>query len=212
MGAYFLPLISRKTIAEGTMAFEFKKPKNFAFRAGQSIDMTIGTQVYPFSIAASPNEPILRIATRMRTESKFKNKLKKLPIGTKVRIQGPSGDFVLPKNTKKRIVMIAGGIGITPFYSMITSRPPHKISLFYKNSSPARAAFLDELKTFQVSGLKFKVVPIFKHVNIETFKPSPSAIYYLCGPPGFVAKYRAILDEAGVDEDNIRTEEFDGYT
>lgn len=193
---YFVPLISKREIAEGTMAFEFEKPKDFKFKAGQSIDITLGTLVYSFSIAAAPHEDVIRIATRMR-DSEFKNKLKKLNIGEKVRMQGPSGDFVLPKNTKKPIVLIAGGIGITPFYSMITSNPQHRISLFYKNSSPARAAFLDELK-------KFKVLIPTLHVTRDT-------LYYLAGPPGFVAKYRVILDSKGVDEDNIRTEEFSGY-
>ena len=197
MKEYFLPLISKREIATDTMAFEFTKPKKFKFIAGQTIDVTVGTRIYTFSIAASPDEPVLRIATRMRPDSVFKNNLKKIKIGGKVRIQGPSGDFVLPKNTKKRIIMVAGGIGITPFYSMIKSNPPHKISLFYKNSSSARAAFLDELKQFKILNLKLKI--------------SNNALYYLAGPPGFVATYRTILDEGGVNEDNIRTEEFSGY-
>ena len=191
---YVLPLIRKYEIAESTMAFEFKKPKSFKFIAGQTIDIGVGTMVYTFSIAAAPDEQVLRIATRMRKESKFKQALLK---AKKVRMQGPSGDFVLPKGTERLIVFIAGGIGITPFYSMIKSYPPHKISLFYKNSSRARAAFLDELKKFNVLSSKLHV--------------SRRARYYLAGPPGFVAKYRTILDEAGINEDTIRTEEFSGY-
>ena len=186
------------------MAFEFAKPKHFEFKAGQSIDMTLGTQIYPFSIAASPNEKAIRIATRMRPDSEFKNNLKKLKIGEKVRIQGPSGDFTLRKKSDKPLVFLAGGIGITPFYSMLRyateEKLPHTLSLLYRNSIPARAAFLDEIKKFNV-----------KLLNLETFKPSHESIYYLAGPPAFVAKYRKILDEAGIDEDNIKTEEFSGY-
>lgn len=187
---YVLPLIQKYEIAQDTMAFEFEKPKGFKFVAGQTIDIGVGTMMYTFSIAAAPDEKVLRIATRMRKESKFKQALLK---AKKVRLQGPSGDFVLPKNTKKKIIFIAGGIGITPFYSMLKSHTPHKISLFYKNSSLAKTAFRDELKWV-------KKLPIDK-----------KAVYYLCGPPGFVAKYRVILDEAGINEDQIRTEEFSGY-
>ena len=200
MNEYFVPLVSKKEIAESTMAFEFEKPKDFTFQAGQSIDMTLGTQIYPFSIAASPNENLLRIVTRMR-DSEFKNNLKKLKLGEKVRIQGPSGDFTLRKKSDKPIVMLAGGIGITPFYSMIRrareEKLPHKISLYYRNTVPARAAFLDELKKYNV---------LISDLAIDT-----TAVYYMAGPPAFVAKYRARLDEAGIDEDFIKTEEFDGY-
>ena len=190
MKSYFMPLKSKKTIAQDTMAFEFEKPLGFKFNAGQTIDVGIGTMVYTFSIAAAPQEKILRIATRMRKESKFKQGLLK---AKKVRIQGPSGDFVLPKSTKKSIIFIAGGIGITPFYSMIKANPPHKILLFYKNSSRAKTAFRDELEW------------------TEKLQINKKALYYMAGPPGFVAKYSAILDSKGINEDNIRTEEFSGY-
>lgn len=203
MANYFLPLVKREEIAEDTWAFEFKKPPKFSFIAGQTIDVGVGTMMNTFSIAASPDEPVLRIATRIRKESQFKQALFKAKT---VRIQGPSGDFVLPKSTKRPIVMIAGGIGITPFYSMITSAPPHKISLFYKNSTTSRAAFLGEFKSLRVS--RFKVFTGFKHLNVKTLKQS---LFYLAGPPGFVAKYRKILDSKGINEDNIRTEEFSGY-
>lgn len=187
---YVLPLIRKYEIAESTMAFEFKKPKKFTFIAGQTIDIGVGTMVYTFSIAAAPDEQVLRIATRMRKESKFKQALLK---AKKVRMQGPSGDFVLPKNTKKKIILIAGGIGITPFYSMIKFKSSHQISLFYKNSSLAKTAFRDKLEWLNE-------LPIDK-----------KASYYIAGPPGFVAKYRAILDEAGINEDLVKTEEFSGY-
>ncbi len=197
MADYFLPLIKEAEIAKDTWAFEFAKPKKFIFKPGQTVDVTVGTMIYTFSIAASPNESILRIAMRMRKESKFKQALKKIKPGQKVRIQGPSGDFVLPQNTKKRIILVAGGIGITPFYSMIMSHPKHKISLFYKNSSPSRSAFLDELKTLGI---------IHSELVIDR-----KALYYIAGPPGFVTKYHAILDSKGINDDNIRTEEFSGY-
>src|SRR3989338_6099677 len=107
MNSYVLPIISKKTIAQDTMAFEFEKPKQFHFIAGQTIDVNVGTQIYTFSIAAAPQETVLRIATRMRKDSKFKQALLK---AKKVRIQGPSGDFVLPKKTDRPIIFIAGGI------------------------------------------------------------------------------------------------------
>lgn len=115
----------------------------------------------------------------------------------------------------KPIVMLAGGIGITPMYSMIQwateEKLPHKITLHFSNSAPERATFLKELEALQAQNPNFKLHLHFKRLTTETLKPDLNSRYYLAGPPGFVAGMRAILDEAGVDEDNIRTEEFSGY-
>src|SRR3989344_9411957 len=145
-----MSLISKAHIAEDTIELVYKKPHGFRFTAGQNIDITLGTMVKPLSIAASPNEPVIRIAMRM-TGSKFKKLLQKAKT---VRFDGPFGNFILPPSTRKKIIMLAGGIGITPIYSMIKyayeKKLKYKINLFYKNSSIARAAFLEELKKWNV--------------------------------------------------------------
>ncbi len=210
--------MSKREVAQGTMAFEFIKPKGFEFQAGQSLDMTLGTQIYPFSIAASPKENLLRIVTRMRPDSTFKNNLKKLKTGDKVRIQGPSGDFTLRKKSDKPLIFIAGGIGITPFSSMIAwafqEKLPHKITLVYGNSSEKTAALLPDVQYVASQYPNLKIHPIFQRLNFETFKPlnlPQDAVYYIAGPPGFVQNTRKILDEMEIDEDFIKTEQFDGY-
>ena len=147
--------------------------------------------------------------------SDFKKKLLSMPFSTTMRVQGPLGDFVLPKKFDQPITMLAGGIGITPFLSMISwateEKLPHRIMLFFANSSPRRATFLEELETLQAQNNNFKFIPVFERIQKSLLNPQPNTRYYLAGSPGFVTEMRHILDEAGVDEDNIRTEEFSGY-
>src|SRR5215472_1967123 len=116
----------REQVAEGTMAFHFDKPNGFEFRAGQAIDVTLldppetdaEGDIRTFSIASPPFEERLMIATRMR-DTAFKRALKSLPLGTAVKIDGPSGSLTLHKNSSKPAIFLAGGIGITPFLSIL---------------------------------------------------------------------------------------------
>ena len=211
-----MPLIKRQEIADKTWAFWFDiSDSDFRFKAGQNADFGVG-DVRTFSIASSPhNHEAIMIAVRRLEGSDFKKKLLSMPLGTKMRVQGPLGNFILPKKSDKPFVMLAGGIGITPMYSMIQwateEKLPHKFTLYFSNSSPERATFLKELQALETKNSNFKLHATFKRLNAETLNPSPEPRYYLAGPPGFVAGMRAILDEAGMDEDNIRTEEFSGY-
>src|SRR5258708_19065964 len=137
-------LVSRQEVAERTFAFHFEKPTNWTFTAGQALDLTLldppetdaEGNTRTFSIAASPHEETLMVATRMR-ETAFKRVLSALPPGSVVKIEGPSGDLTLHNNVKRTAVFLAGGIGITPFRSVVfraaKEKLPHPIFLFYSN-------------------------------------------------------------------------------
>lgn len=233
-------LISREEIAERTMAFRFEKPVNWTFKAGQSLDMTLlnppetdteGNK-RAFSIASAPHEDTLMIATRMR-DTAFKRTLKSISLGTGVQIEGPFGDLTLHNNTSKAAVLLAGGIGITPFHSMVVraakEKLAHHIFLFYSNHRPEDAPFLKELQALESQNPNFKLIAAMTQMGNSRqrwdgekgkidramlekhLSGFPSAIYYVTGPPGFVAGMRAILADSGIDDDDIRTEEFAGY-
>jgi ferredoxin-NADP reductase len=149
-------LIRREAIAEGTMAFHFAKAPDFEFRAGQAMDITLldppetdaEGNTRAFSIASAPFDKDLMIATRMR-DSAFKRVLRKAELGLNVKIEGPSGSLVLHRKAEKPAVFLAGGIGITPFLSIIRQaaheKAPHRLYLFYSNRRPEDAPFLDVL-------------------------------------------------------------------
>jgi predicted ferric reductase len=115
-------LMRREEVAEGTMAFHFEKPFEFNFKAGQFADVTLTDppetdaegNTRTFSIASPPFENEIVFATRMRGTA-FKRSLKRVPLATEVQIGSASGSFTRHKNPAKPAVLLAGGIGITPF-------------------------------------------------------------------------------------------------
>jgi len=238
-------LKGKRQIAEGTMAFVFEKPNGFRFKAGQHIQMTLinpsetdsqGDSRF-FSLASTPQDADLVIAMRMR-DTAFKRVLGRMQIGQKALIQilldVPHGAFALHDDASMPAVMLAGGIGIVPAYSMIkdaTERTlPHKIFLFYSNRRPEDAAYLDELQDLAKQNPSFKLIVTMTEpeksaqswhgetgfINqsmlrkyVDDFE---SPIYYIAGLPGTVNAMKKLLTDSGVNEGCIQAEEFSGFT
>lgn len=228
--SYDVKLLRKRDVAEGTMEFTLEKPKGFEYRAGQYGDLVLppstglddSNNKHGFSFVSAPYENTLRMATRMRG-SMFKNAAAKVPEGTMVKLLALWGDFTLQKNESIPVVFITGGIGITPARSIIAQathdQTAHTITLIYANRTPALAAYTDDLQQFAAENDNFTFVPIYTstqgYVNSDTIRQYVPDIgaprYYLCGPEGMVKAMRKLLIEVGADEDNIRTEEFEGY-
>ena len=124
MSVHEVKLKGHLAVAEGTMAFRFSKPGGFVLEAGQAIRLELidppveaGQGSRTFSLVSAPFEQELVVATRMR-DSAFKRALRALPDGASIRIDGPFGDLTLC-DPERPAVFIAGGIGITPFMSML---------------------------------------------------------------------------------------------
>ena len=233
-------LIGREEVAEGTMAFHFEKPSGFSFKPGQFADVTLTDppetdaegNTRSFSIASPPFENELVFTTRMR-DTAFKRSLKTVPLATEVQIGAAAGSFTLHKNQAKPAVFLAGGIGITPFLSIVRQadrdRLPHKLHLFYSNRRPEDAAFLDTLQALETTNPNFHLICtmtemskskkewkgetalIEKEMLSRHLATLQGPIYYIAGPPAMVAAMRQTLVSAGVEEDDIRAEEFAGY-
>lgn len=233
-------LLSRQEVAEGTMAFRFERPSNWAFKPGQYLDMTLldppetdaEGNIRSFSIASSPREENLMVATRMR-DTAFKRVLKTMEFGTAVEIAGPSGDLTLHDDYMRAAVFLAGGIGITPFRSMVcqaaAERLRHHIFLFYSNRRPEDASFLADLQGLERDNPNFKLIATMTEMkksvrpwNGETglinpemlgryLKIAASPIYYVAGPPAMVKGLHEMLKKSGINDHDIRAEEFAGY-
>src|SRR5262249_10346988 len=162
-------LLNRVEVAEGTMAFHFEKPAGFDFKPGQSVDLTLLNppetdsegNVRTFSIASAPFEDQLRFATRMR-DTAFKRSLKKVPLGTAVKMDSAMGSFTLHKNSAKPAVFLTGGIGITPFSSIVRQadhdRARHKLYLFYSNRRPEDAPFIEVMQNLEKTNPQFHFI------------------------------------------------------
>lgn len=228
--SYDVKLIHKREIAEGTMEFVLEKPPGFEYRAGQYGDLVLpdssgvdeNSNKHGFSFASAPYEDVLKMATRMR-DTPFKRAARKIPEGSMVKLLALWGDFTLHKNVTIPAVFLIGGIGITPVRSIIAQathdQTAHKITLIYANRTPVLAAYTNDFERFAAENENFTFVPVYTaaqgHVNADVLRQHVPDIaaprYYLSGPEGMVKAMRSLLIQAGADEDNIRTEEFDGY-
>lgn len=233
-----IKLKSRKEVANNTMMFHFTKPEDFTFKAGQFADYTLidppttdsEGDTRGFSLGAPYEEDII-FTTRMR-DTAFKNNMKKMPIGTEVVFDGAYGSFTLQNNTKIPAVFLSGGIGITPIRSIVLQathdKTDHEIFLFYANKTPKDTAFLDELEAAEKENPNFKLIAsMTDEKNSKDWKGETGyftkemlkkyigdlsrPIYYISGPASMVKSIRKTLNEADINDDNIRTEEFSGY-
>jgi ferredoxin-NADP reductase len=230
----------RREVADHTVAFELDKPAGWTFKAGQFVDLTLISppetdglgNVRTFTLASAPHEGLLMVVTRMR-ETAFKNVLGSMPLGAELQLDGPYGELVLHDDPSRPAVLVAGGIGITPFRSMVVDaakqKLPHRIFLFYSNHRPEDAAFLDELAAIEKVNPHYNFVPTMTrlekshhawhgetgHIDEQMLARHLNGVeapkFYIAGPPGMVKGVRGAISRAGFDRSDIFTEEFSGY-
>ena len=239
MDLYESHLVRRQLVADDTMAFYFAKPDGYQFVAGQSFQMTLidpppkddrKGATREFTIASAPHESELMVATRLR-DSAFKDMLKDAPPGTTVQISEADGDLILHRDPSRPAVLIAGGIGITPFLSIARHAArealPHPLYLFYSNWRPGLAAFLPELDQLQQANPQFRLIATMTEPDAASWSGETgvidaellkrhlpdlvSPVYYLAGPPTMTLAMLELLQDLGVVDDDIKSAEFYGY-
>ncbi|WP_179403890.1 ferredoxin--NADP reductase [Burkholderia guangdongensis] len=246
--SYQTRLIARTTIAEDTVAFELERPDDFTFEAGQYVSLQLpdfastdeddGERM--LSIASTPHESRIVFAMRMR-DTPFKRQLGACDIGATLLVSPAMGDFVLPDDATTPIVMIAGGIGITPFYSMLNTLrhradrgvavPP--VTLVYGNRTPTAAAWREPLEQLIQTLPNFQLVHVYGDsdertgatsdvnprirggfITADVIKEIPGwreSHYFVVGPVAMVASMQDCLDDCGVPPEHVTIEFFPGY-
>lgn len=225
-------------VAAGTTAFHFDKPAGFAFEPGQAVDLVLPAAPdaealrHTFSLVTAPFEDELVIATRMRN-SAYKRALAAMAPGGRAIVENPSGSLTLDGDRSRGAVFVAGGIGITPFISILRQaaheRSAQRLALVYSNRRPEDAAFLAELQQLERGLRSFRLLATMTDMSRSAVqwpgetrlldaelvtRPAqdmPRPIYYIVGPPGMVEGVRSALAQAGIDDNDIRSEEFYGY-
>lgn len=230
-------LIEKKEIIKGTLRVSFQIPEPINFKPGQYMFVILQNPKFEddrgnkrqFSILNSPNNSnVLTMTTRI-SESGFKKSLLQLSIGSEVQIGPIAGVFTLPDNTTKPLVFIAGGIGITPFMSMLSyisvKNLPYSITLIYSNRNQASTAYLKEIQNFSATIPNLKLILTMTQDNewtgekriidsqfIKDYFPTVNEnLYMVVGPPLMVEAVKKALTLAGVSIDNIKFENFTGY-
>ena len=208
------------------------------FRPGQYFWVTLLDPPYDdekgprrhITVVTSPTERgVLGLATRLR-DSAFKRSLAELPEGTEVEVEQPKGSFVLPQETDRHYVFIAGGIGITVFRSMLRyiadEGLPHRVTLVHSNRDRESTAFYDELRELEAANPNLEIVYTMtqdsgwegetRRIDAEMLRDYlgeelDSYTYLIAGPPAMVDGVAEALQGAGIPEDQVLPARFSGY-
>lgn len=220
--------------------FVFKPAKPLLFRPGQYMEWTLshknsdnrGIRRY-FTIASSPTEPELIIGVKFYDPgSTFKKTLAQLQAGGTVVAAQLAGDFVLPNDPRQKLVFIAGGIGITPFRSMLKylldTNQARPITLLYSNRSADEIAYKDlfdqakknlginvfytltDVETVPAGG-NFQTGHFTKEFIAQNVPDFLQSTYMLSGPRAMILGFENTLNELGIPKKQIKTDFFPGF-
>lgn len=235
-----LKLKEKIKVATDTYEFIFSPDRGFSFKPGQYMEWTLkhrdpdsrGNRRY-FTIASAPTESDVRMGIKFYPEpSSFKNHLLNLPAGAEVVASQRAGDFVLPKEKERKLIFIAGGIGVTPFRSMVKHLldigEKRDIILFYSNRTAADVTYKDILDRAEAEiGIKTVYaitdqgeVPagwtvrrgfIDAKVIQEEAPDYLERTFYISGPHAMVSAFEKTLKRMGVKRSNIKKDYFPGF-
>jgi ferredoxin-NADP reductase len=232
-------LKEKREIAKGTLLATFDLlGQDVEFKPGQYFFVTLPDVGHQderglrrhITVVTSPTEKgVLGFATRMR-DSAFKRSLRELPAGAEVEVEPPKGNFVLPEETSRPLVFVAGGIGITVFRSMLRyiqdTGLGHRVTLIYSNRDRESTAFLDELRELEQESPNFRLVLTMtqdpgwdgesRKIDAQFFRDYlgddlNEYTFLVAGPPGMVEGMQEALAEAGAKEENVIPERYSGY-
>lgn len=214
-----------------TITFEQNLKHHFTYSPGQFLFIKflskgITGEWHPFTISSSPSEENIKISAKESGD--WTSTLGALMPGDRALIQAPFGRFSFTNlHTKRNLVFIAGGIGITPFRSMLkyvhdTNLQEHKVQLLYANRTRHDIAFHEEFDQIQETNKNISILHVLsddptwpgehgridencitKHVTEIVEKE-----FYICGPPPMMAAIKNTLRTLGVPRNQIHTEEF----
>jgi ferredoxin-NADP reductase len=246
--SFFISPLSKRVVvlkekinlAKDTLGFVFIPNKKLAFLPGQYMEWTLaqknqdsrGNRRY-FTIASSPTEDTIQLGVKYYPQSsQFKKTLSEMTPNSKMMIGTLAGDFTLPQDPAKKLAFIAGGIGVTPFRSMIKylidKNEKRDIVLFYSNKTQDEIAYKD---IFDMAQKQFAMKTIYTLSDetklpegwtgdkgfltadkVKTFLPDyKERTFYLSGPHGMVAAFEKTLSEIGVPKRQIKTDYFPGF-
>jgi ferredoxin-NADP reductase len=223
-----LKFVKNEHDVENVQSFYFEPPAGTTWIAGQFLEYTLphpdeddrGVKRW-FTISTAPYEKLVRITTRINSEksSSFKTALQQLKEGDEVEADAPEGDFIFGDPAKK-YVFFAGGIGITPFRSILAQLDhdgqDFKVDLLYANRTD-QLVFGDELRALEQKHPDFQIHEFIgeHNVTLDDLKPymdDKDTIIYISGPEPMVEDFDKKLKDAGLPEERVMGDYFPNYT
>lgn len=236
-GRYTLTLEKIEPYNQQIRQFWFRPLTKIDYKPGQYMEWSLphpdpdtrGIRRW-FTISSSPSEDMILLTTRLAEKSSsFKQALQRLKPGQELTAVNVDGDFTLPSDSTSRIIFIAGGIGITPFRSMIKymldTDTKRDITLFYGAKTPQDFVFKEILDLAAKQGVNTIYVPTEAgqtwsghkgYIDAKLIKQEvpdfKQAITYISGPEPMVRSFSKMLIKAGVPKQQIKHDDFPGYT
>jgi ferredoxin-NADP reductase len=235
-----LTLQEKKEIAKDMYEFIFTPKGNFAYTPGQYMEWTVphkrvdgrGNRRY-FTVASSPTEDTLKLGVKTQPNgSSFKKALVSLDTKQAILAGQLAGDFTLPKDASKKLVFLAGGIGITPFRSMIKYlvdiKQKRDIVLFYSNKAEDEIVYKD---IFDEANKKLGIKTVYALTDIQyvakewkgekgrvdaamiqRYVPDyKDRLFYISGPHPMVTAYQNILKDLKIPSSHVIIDYFPGF-
>lgn len=238
-GKLSLILKQKNQLAPTIYEFVFSHPGKFPFIPGQYLEWTLphknsdsrGVRRY-FTIASSPNEPEIKLGVKIVPDksSSFKKALLNLKDGDRMSADLLAGDFTLHQNSNEKLIFIAGGIGVTPFRSIIKNLTEQGVKkdivLFYSASSPEEFVYKDIFKEAENFGVKTIYIlgskePLKSWTGETGYITEPmikkyapdflNRKIYLSGPVAMVNNYKNLFTKMGASNSQMVTDYFPGF-
>lgn len=219
-----LTVTAVRSEAPGHRSLVFARPPRFEYEAGDWIDLGFSPNLTggkTYSLSSSPTEPDLMI-TFKEGLSGIKRTLQGAQQGDEYRITAYGNDYDFALRQHRSSVLVAGGVGIAPFRSMLAemadTNSPEVAHLLYLNRSPEFLfqAELDAWRT-QLTNVTIELLTTDGMKRRDRTVPIRACVsdsvhyYYVSGPPAMVESTEEVLMQAGVDHDDIRVDIFSGY-
>lgn len=215
-------------------SFRFKRPPDLKYKPGQYMLATLkvgGDELmHPFSFSSSPTEEDFIEFTKKFTDSEYSKTLKTLRPGDSIKVDAPYGQFTFT-GEYPQICLLAGGIGITPFWSICKYCTAKQIDanvvLLYGCRSEDEITFYKEFNDLQAKNPNIRVIFVISQassnwkglqgiINADLIKTQVSnyaeRIFYACGPPAMVDAMKNVITDLGLPITQLKVEALSGHT
>jgi glycine betaine catabolism B len=237
-GRFKLTLVRIEKMASGCYDFVFKPDRKPVFKAGQYLDWTLNVRSAdnrgnrrPFTIASAPSQDEVHLGVKFYAgPSAFKRSLLAMMPGDVIYGSQIAGDFTLPKDRSEKLAFIAGGIGVTPFRSMmqemINRQDQRSVVMLYGNNSVKEIAYADVFdRAERELGIR-TVYAVARDATMDTnmhrgfidaalikreMPDYKERTFYISGPRAMVLKFQDVLKELGIRNARIKVDFFPGF-
>ena len=217
-------VVSKNEVASGAYEFIFELEDKMPYESGQYVWVEIPHMHIPdvhgsrraFSLTSTPDGTKYISILFRATQSGFNQSLRALNPGDELNIIGPFGEsFCFPEDPKIPLVLLAGGVGVAPFLSLLRhaaiTKSERKISLIIVNDSEERVSYRDELENYNKNTSTITVRSVVGRLSTEHLSNLSIAEHtqvYVCGPQGFVDHAHSLLKTEGIFDHQFHFEHF----